>query len=151
MKRRCLNPSCKEFPNYGARGITVCDEWMSFPEFAKWSISHGYSDELTIDRIDNDKGYSPDNCRWVDYKVQANNSRNSVHITIDGVTKTMKEWSEQSGVKYTTLKYRLEHGFVGKSLVERGDLRCKLHTAELKHLKDVHSGTKCDILTEYKH
>lgn len=73
FKDRCNNPECVDYPRYGGRGITICEEWSSFPEFAKWAESSGYSENLTIDRRDNNKGYSPDNCRWVGLNVQAAN------------------------------------------------------------------------------
>lgn len=82
MKQRCYNPSNKNFDRYGGRGITVCDEWREdFQTFRDWAISNGYDEnapvgKCTIDRINNDKGYSPDNCRWVDMKVQNNNKSN---------------------------------------------------------------------------
>lgn len=83
MKSRCHNPNTEHFNNYGGRGITVCDEWRNdFRAFYDWAIANGYDEnapfqQCTIDRIDNDKGYSPDNCRWVDQITQAGNRSNS--------------------------------------------------------------------------
>lgn len=74
MKQRCYNSKCPMYNYYGGRGITICEEWKNHPEaFVNWAIQNGYSENLTIDRIDNSKGYSPDNCRWVDRKTQSLN------------------------------------------------------------------------------
>lgn len=92
---------------YYDRGITVCDEWKNgFEIFRDWALENGYNDTLTLDRIDNNKGYSPGNCRWVTIKEQQNNRRNNVLFTINGETKTMKQWSEYFNVPYGTVKAR---------------------------------------------
>lgn len=77
MKKRCENPNNQAYSRYGGRGITVCKEWHDFNNFYNWAISNGYLDSLTIDRINNDKGYEPTNCRWATYKEQNNNKRNN--------------------------------------------------------------------------
>jgi hypothetical protein len=76
IKDRTLNLKCNDYPNYGGRGITICDEWKNdFKSFYDWAMSNGYSDELSIDRIDNDEGYFPENCRWTTQTIQRRNTR----------------------------------------------------------------------------
>lgn len=118
MKERCLRPSHMHFSRYGGRGITICSEWLnSFHTFKKWAESNGYHEKLTLDRIDNNSGYSPENCRWATYKQQANNSRRNRILTIDGISKTATEWSEYSRVKYTTILARIKKGKTGTELI----------------------------------
>ena len=108
IKQRCLNSNSKPFPDYGGRGIKICDEWMSdFIAFFDWAIDNGYIDGLSIDRIDNDGYYCPDNCRWVSSTVQQNNKRNNHILTYNGESLTMSQWSQRTGIKYSKLKDRI--------------------------------------------
>ena len=103
MKTRCYNPNNSNFDNYGARGIKICDEWIGdYATFKKWAWDSGYSDELTIDRIDNDGDYEPNNCKWSTMIEQANNKRSNINLNIYGEVKSMKRWCEESGLIYKT-------------------------------------------------
>lgn len=107
MKTRCYNKSDEHFPDYGGRGITVCDEWKdSFESFCDWAMASGYSDDLTIERIDVNGNYCPENCRWATRKEQTVNRRSTLFLTYKGETKTLKEWSELTGINYQTIRYR---------------------------------------------
>ena len=96
MMERCTNPNCVGYKRYGARGITVCQEWIDSPQaFVDWALANGFSPELQIDRIDNDKGYSPDNCRWVTARENIRNRSNSVITpTIAGQAKFLYQVEE---------------------------------------------------------
>jgi hypothetical protein len=121
MKSRCFNPNNKKYKNYGGRGITVCDEWVhDFQAFYDWAMSHGYEKGLSIDRIDNDRDYSPENCRWTDWKTQANNRRVTPVIVVDGVRHTAKEWADIAKVNYRTILRRYHNGLTGKELIKEG-------------------------------
>lgn len=108
MIERCENHKCPSYNNYGGRGIYICDEWHNYLQFKEWSLNHGYQDTLTIDRIDNNDGYKPDNCRWTNYNVQANNRRSCRTITIDGETKTISEWCDIFGTNPFTAYSRID-------------------------------------------
>ena len=110
MRERCSTPSCKAYANYGGRGISVCDEWNDYAVFYKWAVSTGYEDGLSIDRIDSNGNYCPENCRWATSTEQANNTRRNVKIAYKGVSHTISEWSKIFGIKYTTLYMRLQRG-----------------------------------------
>lgn len=111
MRERCSTPSQNRYKNYGGRGIKVCEEWDDFNVFREWALSHGYSDELTVDRIDVNGNYEPLNCRWITPKEQANNKTNNRYITFNGITKTMTQWAEEKGMKASTLWARLDNGW----------------------------------------
>ena len=110
MKARCYNPNCRNYYNYGGRGIKIRDEWLeNFINFHNWAISNGYKLGLQIDRIDVNGNYEPNNCRWVNAKQQANNKRNNHHLTYKGETHSMMEWAEILNVNYNTLRGRITH------------------------------------------
>lgn len=108
MKTRCCNPNATGYENWGGRGITICDEWKEdFVQFYDWSITHGWREGLTIDRIDNDGPYSPDNCRWVTPKEQANNTRRNHILEFNGKRHTISEWSEITGIDRNVICKRI--------------------------------------------
>ena len=122
MKSRCYNPKDKFYYNYGGRGILICEEWLSDDrKFVEWAINNGYSEDLTIDRIDNNGIYSPANCRWVDAKVQSNNRRTNRLITAFGETKTLSQWAEdpRCSVPYGTLNSRIQRGLLDRLTAEQ--------------------------------
>ena len=124
MKTRCYNPNHHEAHNYSGRGIAVCDEWKnSFTAFYAWAVKNGYADNLTLDRIDNDKGYSPDNCRWVTLREQNSNRRNNHLITHNGKTQTISQWAAELGIKRVTLQARIQryHWDIEKALTTKQD------------------------------
>lgn len=114
MKSRCNNEKNLRYEDYGGRGIKICQEWLEetqgFINFYNWAINNGYREDLTIDRIDNNGNYEPNNCRWVTAKIQANNRRkdkNSRYLTYKGITKTAKEWCNEYNINYSTLSCRI--------------------------------------------
>lgn len=116
MLKRCRTPNTHEYENYGGRGVTVCEEWQSYEGFRDWAMANGYDPDAkhgkcTLDRIDTNKGYSPDNCRWVSMKTQERNKRNNVNITYKGETHCITEWAEIVGLKSHTIRDRLKRGW----------------------------------------
>lgn len=118
MIDRCCNPHNRKYATYGAKGIKVCDEWKNDKlAFFEWAFSHGYRDDLTIDRLDGDKGYAPDNCRWANYVEQNNHRKNNHFVTVDGVSHTIAEWARISGIKQGTIQYRISRGWNAKDAI----------------------------------
>jgi len=112
MKQRCSNDARHDFPAYGGRGITVCEEWQdSFQAFRSWALSHGYEAHLTLDRIDTNGHYCPGNCRWATKKEQANNRRTNRFVTMNGRTQSIKQWADELGMEKTTLWRRFNAGW----------------------------------------
>lgn len=109
IKDRCNNPKSKYWKRYGGRGITVCENWNnSFDAFYEWATNNGYTENLTLDRKDNDLGYCPENCRWATYQEQENNRSNNVLYLIDGETLTLAQLSRKVGLTraITAKKYK---------------------------------------------
>lgn len=108
MKTRCFNVNSPKYKVYGAKGITVCNDWrFNYSEFKNWSLKNGYSDDLTLDRVNVRGNYEPSNCRWVTIKEQENNRTNNRLLTYKGETRTMSEWAEVLGISYNCLQMRL--------------------------------------------
>lgn len=109
IKSRCLNPNVCHYRYYGGRGISICQEWLnSYEEFAKWALSNGYSEGLSIDRIDVNGNYEPSNCRWTNAKVQANNKTNNRLIEYNGESHSLSEWSNILGISRLTISKRID-------------------------------------------
>jgi hypothetical protein len=134
LKQRCYNPKSTFYKNYGGRSITVCDEWLDsemydgrstkgWIAFKNWALSNGYADDLTIDRIDNSKGYCPENCHWVTMRTQQNNRRSNHLITYKGKTQSLANWCRELNLNYDTIKCRIrrnwtiEKAFETKSVI----------------------------------
>lgn len=111
MKARCTNPNNKRYDSYGGRGIGICQDWNnSFDAFKKWALSHGYSDDLTIDRINVDGDYCPENCRWANQEQQSNNQQKTIWIEILGERRSLKQWTTFMGWNYGTYSARYRKG-----------------------------------------
>lgn len=130
MHRRCENTKHIRYKRYGERGITVCPEWKHFKVFVDWALGHGYSEELTIDRIDSNKGYSPDNCRWATKKEQTDNRECTNMFTYKGQTHTLTEWACIYGHNEATLWCRIyRYGFSFEEAIKAtGDKRVRMIT-----------------------
>lgn len=110
MKKRCNNPNTTEYNRYGGRGIKICKEWATdFQRFYDWAISNGYKEGLTIDRINNDGNYEPDNCRFVTMKVQGNNNSHNHYIEYNGTEYTLSTLSDALHIPYNIVRYRISH------------------------------------------
>ena len=119
MKARCYNKNDNKYKKYGGRGIKVCDEWLGengVKSFAEWAYANGFDEnkhqkEQSIDRINVDGDYEPNNCRFVNAKVQANNKTNTVFLEYQGKRKSLQEWSDELGIAESTIRWRISKGY----------------------------------------
>lgn len=125
MVYRCYNTKSNDYKDYGLRGITVCDEWLNdFMSFYNWAYANGYNDDLTIDRIDNNGNYEPNNCRWVDNTTQANNKRTTKYLTYNNKTQSMKQWANELDIPYSFIKYHVtKHKTPLKEIIKKYEKR----------------------------
>jgi translation initiation factor 1 (eIF-1/SUI1) len=131
MCRRCLKASRHEYKNYGGLGISVCQDWIdSFKAFSEWALKNGYSDELTIDRINPYGNYEPSNCRWITIQDQQRNRKNHVIIIVEGIAKKAWEWEEITGISAEVIRQRIASGWNPKRAVSE-----KIHI-EFSHPKE---------------
>lgn len=137
MIRRCENPKDKSFKDYGGRGITTCKEWHSKEAFICWALNNGYSNSLSIDRKDNNKGYHPDNCRWATNAEQANNKRTCHYVKAFGKVLTTTQWSELVGMDRKTLILRLQSGMTAEEALTTPLMKNGLVYKTLKPINNV--------------
>ena len=132
MRKRCYNINANNYKNYGGRGISICNEWESFEVFNEWASINGYTDELTIERIDNNKDYSPDNCSFISLANQMANRRTTHFVCAWGETKPMSHWAKDSRckVRREVLRDHLKAGWE----VERAISTPPTHLVRLQHI-----------------
>lgn len=108
MKSRCYTKTHDHYKSYGGRGIGICTEWLNnYQVFADWATQNGFDEKLTLDRIDNDGNYEPNNCRWVSILRQANNKSTNVYVTIGDKTQSIADWCRDLNINYGTVQYRV--------------------------------------------
>lgn len=144
MIQRCTNHKDKDYCYYGGRGITVCEEWLSYDNFYEWAMENDYSSSLTIDRQDNDKGYTPDNCRWVGRKTQARNT--SKNVCVGG--KCLSQIAEENNLSVATVVSRYESGYTDiKDLKSPPDELRSKRRADGKSLLQIAEESGVDVNT----
>ena len=111
MNQRCYNPNAKGYKYYGGKGVIICEEWLRDKNtFYEWAVNNGYTDELSIDRIETEGNYEPSNCRWITMIEQQSNRTNNVFVEVDGEAKTIAQWSQETGISAIAIKNRVEQG-----------------------------------------
>lgn len=150
MLDRCLNDKNEHYKYYGGRGISICKEWKeSFESFIEWALNNGYQDNLSIDRIDVNGNYCPENCRWATQEEQANNKNSNIFITYKGKTMTSTQWSKETGLSRGMIEGRYHRGWKPEDILNpikyhspnrvfltyKGETRSKTSWAKLLRIK----------------
>lgn len=136
MRSRCERENVKSYLDYGARGITVCEEWHDPSKFIAWAMENGYEPGMEIDRIDTNKNYCPENCRWVSRLENANNKRNNKIIEYNGERKTLAEWARHFDVKYKNLSRNINKGYSLEEAVKRDKTGERTHRGSKNWIKN---------------
>ena len=118
MMRRCYNPDCADYSRYGGRGISVCAEWHDLDAFCRWGIESGHADGLTIERIQVNEDYRPENCTWIPNEAQARNREDMCMITYKGETMFAADWARRLGMKPSTIRARVRYGWSDQRIIE---------------------------------
>lgn len=134
MLNRCFNPNVERFPNYGGRGITVCNEWRHFEPFLEWATNNGYNDTLTLERKDVDGNYEPENCCWIPKSDQPKNKQNTIYVEVDGAKRRLKDCADELGLDYEMMRHRWQKGDRGEDLFRPFGKRLDRKNADLSKL-----------------
>lgn len=123
IKTRCYNINHSSYLSYGGRGIKLCDEWLEYENFKEWSFNNNYSEELTIDRLNTNKNYCPENCRWATHEQQVESRHNNRRIIAFGENKTLMDWIEDPRCKVClkSLKNRLKSGWSTEDAIAKNE------------------------------
>lgn len=149
IKTRCYNSNSKSYNDYGGRGVKVCNEWLNdFNTFYDWAMSNGYQDNLTIDRIDVNGNYEPNNCRWATPKQQANNTRRNNYITYKNKTYTITQWSEILNIGQSVLSHRFMSNWDIEELLTKRTDKKHLYPHQVQILADLYNYNKCGMFLE---
>lgn len=145
MLSRCSNPNKPDYKYYGAKGISVTEEWTDYMYFEEWAMNNGYKDELTLDRIDSNGNYCPENCRWITIKEQQNNKKNNHLLTFNNETHTISEWSDILDMDKFLIKDRLLAGWS----VEEALTKPKQHQRKgIEYNGEIHSWREWSDIVE---
>ena len=127
MMDRCYRKTANNYPFYGGRGISVCDEWHDIEAFERWTKESGFCKGMSLERRDVNGNYCPDNCTWATPKEQANNRRNTVYLEYNGENHTVSEWADILGINRSTLNNRVHRGWTAEKALARRNYRVSVN------------------------